>query len=95
LFEDIPFKNIQTFEYEDLAYNVTKSIYYDQHELIDKKIIIPVMVDIDQLPIILLNDAVVKYFGFQVGDVIKITRRYNDINLLNQIDIGYRVVTHI
>ena len=92
LFEEISFKPIQTFEYDDLCYNVTKHIGYNKHEFIDKSLIIPNMVDIDQLSVLRLDDPVCRYFNWQVGDVIKITRQYEDVNLLAQIDIGYRVV---
>ena len=101
LFEDLPFKPIETFTFDDLSYNVTKHVNYDQHELIDKMIIIPTLVDIDQLPLLLKSDPVCRYFNWSIGDVIKITRRYanlgmlnqTDIGMLNQTDIGYRVVT--
>lgn len=87
----IPFKPIETFKYQNLAFNVTRTIYYDKHELIDKSTIIN-MANIDELPKILLKDKIVRYFNYQIGDVIKITRQYTDINLLSQSDIGYRVV---
>lgn len=94
ILEDIPFKSVQAFLYEDLTYNVTHSIKYDKHELIDKSLIIPQFVDMNQLSIIQLEDPVVKYFGWQLGDVIKITRKYDDINILTATDIGYRVVSN-
>jgi len=62
--------------------------------IIDKSSIIPFIAHIDELPKILLNDPISRYFGFQVGDVIKIIRHYDNINLLNQDDIGYRVVVN-
>lgn len=93
LFDQIPFKPIQTFKYRHLTYNVTKIINYDKHELVlDKSTIIPKIADVDQLPQILIKDKIVRYFGYAVGDIIKITRQYDDINLLSQTDIGYRVV---
>jgi DNA-directed RNA polymerase I, II, and III subunit RPABC1 len=92
LFDDITFKPIQAFDYDDLCYNVTHHIGYDKHELIDKNLIIPTLVDIDQLPVLLKSDPVCRYFNWQVGDIIKIKRVYHGLNLIVQEDIGYRVV---
>lgn len=83
LFEDLPFKPIETFTFEDLSFNVTKHVNYDQHELIDKTTIIPTLVDIDQLSLLLKSDPVCRYFNWTIGDVIKITRRYDNLSMLN------------
>lgn len=86
-------KPIQFFDYEELMYNVTTHIDYLKHELIDKSTIIPNIVDINQLPILQLSDPIAKYYGWSTGDVIKITRVYDDLNIISTDNIGYRVVS--
>jgi DNA-directed RNA polymerase I, II, and III subunit RPABC1 len=78
---------LETFTYEDLMYNVTKHIGVPKHEKI--KQFLPASKD--ELPIILMSDPVAKYYGWENGDIIKITRHY-DLNLLSPKEYGYRIV---
>ena len=69
-------KNINVFTKNEFYINLTKSVYYCKHEIInedDFKKSFPNIL-LSQLPIILHNDAVIRYIGGKVGDIIKIYR---------------------
>ena len=87
-FKKIKFKNIQIFDVNELTYNVTKHIYYTKHELISMEEIIN-FVHKDQLPVILVDDPVVKYYNWIVGDVIRVYEQYD---IVPYISISYGVI---
>ena len=70
---------IELFNEDELQYNITKHYLVPLHELYEfesKK-----DYDIfkkkfgDKLPVILKNDQIVRFYGFNKGDIIKITRK--------------------
>lgn len=69
----------EVFFIDELQYNITKHILYSKHEKITFKNNIT-----KKLPVIFKTDPVCRYFNFQKGDIIKITRK-NDM-------IIYRIV---
>lgn len=79
---------VETFTYEDLMYNVTRHIGVPKHEKINHFR----AASKDELPIILMSDPVAKYYGWENGDIIQITRHYTSLNLLSTTEYGYRVV---
>jgi len=80
---------IEMFELKEFQYCLTDLYYYVPHEkLLDKKLIQNIKsLYGNSLPILLRTDKVVKYFGFEKGDIIKIHRNYTDDN-----NICYRIV---
>jgi DNA-directed RNA polymerase I, II, and III subunit RPABC1 len=63
-----------------LMFNITKHTLVPKHEVIRDKAVIDDIIDSYklktryQLPIILKNDPIAKYYGMKSGDVVKITR---------------------
>lgn len=69
----LPFK-IESFFYRFLLYNPTKHIKVPKHsKLHEIKKELP-RINLKDLPEILSSDPIVKFYGFDVGDVIKIDR---------------------
>lgn len=79
---------VETFMYEDLMYNIIRHIGVPKHEKIKNFRI----ASKDELPIILMSDPVAKYYGWDNGDIIRITRHYTELNLLSTTEYGYRMV---
>jgi hypothetical protein len=86
-----PLKTVQLFTFDDLQYNVTESILNGKFEKIAKSLIVPSIAHIDELSVLFLNDPIVKYYGFEAGDIIKITEDA-DVDLINNKTISYAVV---
>jgi DNA-directed RNA polymerase subunit H (RpoH/RPB5) len=86
-----PLKTVQLFTFDDLQYNVTESILNGKFEKIAKSLIVPSIAHIEDLSILFLNDPIVKYYGFDAGDIIKITEDA-DVDLINDKTISYAVV---
>ncbi len=87
--------NIQVFLESEMGYDPTEHYLTPQHILLNpdeqRKFLVGNDINIDQLPIILDTDIISRYYGFRVGQVIKINR----VNLYNgmiQKSIGYRAV---
>jgi DNA-directed RNA polymerase subunit H (RpoH/RPB5) len=72
--------NIQIFDIKELQFNITKHVLVPKHELITDPIEIKNILEEYsiktkfQLPIILKNDPVAKYYNLVNGDIVKITR---------------------
>ena len=88
-----PLKQIQLFDYEELAFNLTKHIFSPTYEAIDKALIIPSIVHASQLPILRRDDPAVKYYGWQPGQVIKIIDNHFYTDMLTDYDISYCIVS--
>jgi DNA-directed RNA polymerase subunit H (RpoH/RPB5) len=87
-------KNIQIFEYKNLVFNLTKHSLVPNHEKIHEKDLIDLqntlmISNFNQLPVILTNDPVCKYYNFQANDILKITRNSN-----GNTHLFYRIVKH-
>ena len=69
-------KEIELFNKNQiLPFPLTDHILVPKHEKIDKKMLTPKLKDFTKLSKLLKTDAIVRYFNFKPGDVIKITRR--------------------
>lgn len=79
---------VEVFTIEDLLYNVTHSIYVPKHEKINNF----TAAKINELPTLLTYDPVIRYYGWQPGDIIKVHRYFPDLALLSNEQIGYCVV---
>lgn len=79
---------IELFNVEELQYNITKHYLVPKHELLFKKKSKECeqfkKKYSDKFPIILKNDPVSRFYGYEKGDIIKITR--------NNGYITYRIV---
>ena len=68
-----------------MLYNLTKNRYYNRHEKLNSKDSAQFLTKYGkEIPGLLKNDIVVRYFNFQKGDVIRIHR--------NNGTISYRIV---
>ena len=79
IIEDSPDLDIELFYVDELQYNITKHYLVPKHELAYKKgtkeyTVFKKKYMADNFPIILKTDAVARFFAFQKGDIIKITR---------------------
>ena len=79
IIEDSPDLDIELFYVDELQYNITKHYLVPKHQLAYKKgtkeySVFKKKYMADNFPIILKTDAVARFFAFQKGDIIKITR---------------------
>lgn len=86
--------NIDIFWYKNLTYNVSKHVMVPKHEIIhpSKKQEIKQIYFLDrleQLPTLLKEDPVAKYYGMRNGDICRITRENPNIGT----SIFYRYVS--
>ncbi len=91
-FDQLILKNIQLFTFEELSFNLTKSLYCPIYEKIDPSFIIPTIANANQLPRLLLNDPIVKFYNFKIGNVIRVTTILL-IDVVNDTNISYCIVT--
>jgi len=70
---------MELFYYSEISFNITDHYLVPRHRLITKKEITQILKDkkctLEQLPKISKDDSVAKYFGANVGDVFRISRR--------------------
>jgi hypothetical protein len=86
-----PLKTIQLFSFDDLQYNVSQTIYNGSYQKVAKSLVVPTICHIDELNILFLNDPIVKYYGFQGGDIIKVIED-TDVDVINNKSTTYCVV---
>ena len=79
IIEETKDMNIELFTEDELQYNITKHVLVPKHEIVFKKGTVGCVnfkkKYTDNLPIILKTDPVSRYYGYEKGDIIKITRR--------------------
>jgi DNA-directed RNA polymerase subunit H (RpoH/RPB5) len=84
------------FNDSDLVYNATHHYLTPKHELISKEeegeLLCTMKAKKSQLLLIEASDPVVKYYGWRVGDVLRIHRNNDAINILDAHSINYRTV---
>ena len=77
--------NIELFAFKEMMFNLTQNKYYNRHEKLSTKDSGQFLTKYGkEIPGLLKNDIVVRYFNFQKGDVIRIHR--------NDGTISYRIV---
>jgi DNA-directed RNA polymerase I, II, and III subunit RPABC1 len=81
IIEESPNFNIELFNVDELQYNITTHYLVPKHELAFKKGTKELLQFkkkynnmTDNLPVILKSDPVARFYAFQKGDIIKITR---------------------
>lgn len=87
LVQDMFFENhnlfIQIFGLENFIFNIMKHSIMPKHEKITKKeekeLLEKYKITIDKLPTIRRDDPPIKYLGFKIGDICKITRVSSEI----------------
>ena len=86
----------QVFDDTDLTYNPTTHVDTPRHELLPpeerESILREMKVDISKLPIIRLEDPVVRYYGWPIGSLIRIHRNDSALSILTHNSINYRIV---
>ncbi len=88
-----PLKPTQFFTYEELTYNVTKHIFSPIYIPIDKSLIIPSLAHANQLPVILADDPVTKYYGWLPGQVVKVIDDNFYTDLLSDQFVSYCIIS--
>lgn len=81
IIEDSPYLNMELFNVDELQYNITKHYLVPHHEVAFKKGSKELQFFkkkynnmTDNLPVILKTDPVARFYAFQKGDIIKVTR---------------------
>uniref|UniRef100_A0A5B7C8A6 Putative DNA-directed RNA polymerase V subunit 5C isoform X1 n=1 Tax=Davidia involucrata TaxID=16924 RepID=A0A5B7C8A6_DAVIN len=68
---------VETFQITDLLVNITKHVLAPKHEILSseekRKLLKEYHVEDKQLPRMLENDAIARYYGLEKGQVVKIT----------------------
>ena len=88
-----PLKQIQFFQYDTLTYNVSKHILSPSYIAIDKSLIMPSLVQLNQLSVMYANDPAVKYYGWLPGQVVKVIDDNIYTDLLPDYLINYCIVS--
>ena len=65
----------ETFHIREMSFDITEHIYYNPHEKMTSEEIKPFKDDVKNFPILLRTDPVCRYFSFQRGDIIRVSRR--------------------
>lgn len=93
-------KNIPRFQLffeNELTHNPIKHIDNQKYVIVPKEevksLLEKLKVDKSKLPIAKLSDASIKYYGCNVGDIIKIYRTDRYVSILSPKSLNYRVVT--
>jgi DNA-directed RNA polymerase subunit H (RpoH/RPB5) len=61
----------------------------DPESVDDAKMLKDRKIDLMKLPVVAFNDPYAKYFGFSVGDIIKLEERIDYLNLISETQISY------
>lgn len=85
--------NIEIFSYDDLMINKTKHVLVPEHRLATPEEISEYNVHISEMPRIFNTDPICRYYGFSLGQVIKITRKKISYPTLAEEEIVFRVVS--
>lgn len=72
-FKLLSLKDIQLFTTDELLFNITTHILSPQYEAIDKELVVPTLANVNQLPKLLKNDPIVKYYNWPAGTIVKVT----------------------
>lgn len=81
IFENLTFFSLEIFYLKEFQYDLTSLYYFVPHEKIkDGKLLIEIKKTFGSaMPVLSKNDVVSRYYNFQKGDIIKITRNDFDI----------------
>jgi len=86
----------QVFFESDLTYNLTAHVDTNRHTLIPPedadRILHQLKADRSKLIVIKIDKPIVRYYGWSIGDLIRVERDDQCINILSSKSINYRVV---
>lgn len=89
--------NIQIFLEEEMAFDPTEHMFVPQHILLTEEettdLLLENGINLDQLPIILSDDIMVRYYGGKAGQIFKIIRT-NMFETAIERSISYRVIKY-
>lgn len=90
IIDESPDLNLELFSVDELQYNITKHYLVPKHELAYKKGTVEYndfkkKYMSDNFPVLLKSDPIARFYAFEKGDIIKITRPPHDI-------VVYRIV---
>lgn len=73
---DTNYPQVQFFLFRELCVNITKHTMVPKHRRLPDKSHVPVELSAScgELPVLFTTDRVAQYYGFEVGDLIQITR---------------------
>jgi DNA-directed RNA polymerase subunit H (RpoH/RPB5) len=95
--QNIP--NTQFYLEIDMTFNPDKHISNQEHILLtveqSAELLSELKIDKSKLPSIKIDNPIVKYYGWKVGDILKIKRKEYYVYTLAQESINYRVITNI
>lgn len=87
----------QFFMEDEFYINPTQHLYTPLHvkasESERKQILKELNVEVDKMSNISVHDAIVKYYGWKVGDLIKIYRDDSYVEVLDKKSLKYKIVT--
>jgi len=92
-FQKLKLKTIQLFNEDELQYNISTNHLNGTFKKIAKSLIIPSLCHADELPKLLINDPIVRYYGFEAGDVIEMVED-NEVDMLTTKNISYAIVVN-
>lgn len=99
ILNDLTLTQWQVFHDDQLTYNPTHHIMTPRHELIpreeESQLLRDMRADKSQLTIIQSTDPIVKYYGWQVGGIVRIYRDDISISILANKTINYRVIVAV
>lgn len=88
----------QVFQDIDLTFNPTQHVDVPLHVRLPPELALAKLremrTDISKLPIIKINDPIIRYYGWSVGDLIQIHRDDSAVSILVPKSINYRVVVN-
>jgi len=86
----------QIFNDKELEFNPTKHIDVPKHELLSpeeqRNKLLSLRTTISNLTLINVNDPVIKYYNWATGGIVKIYRNDQEIGILSEKSITYRVI---
>lgn len=93
---DLSDRNITIFDLTELTYNIVRHVDTPKHTLLTPQEkfnkLKELKVDETKLPLININDPVVKYYGWLVGGLVKIERSDLNVGALVPRSLNYRII---
>jgi DNA-directed RNA polymerase I, II, and III subunit RPABC1 len=89
-----PYLRIEVFMFEEMLFNPTIHYLVPQHEVLtpDEVQELASHIDLSKIPWISVEDPIVRYYGYKVGDVLRIHRRNMVLDTIVDQYITYRMV---
>lgn len=86
----------QMFNDLDLTYNPTRHVDTPRHELVPpsevSKLLYDMKTDASNLILIKITDPVIRYYGWQIGGIVRIHRNDTALSILSPESMNYRII---